>query len=88
MMMMTKLYPLVFANSDRIRTAVNVLSDGYVSGIVAHLSKDELAKYDAEQGGRHPELGGQGQLPGGLPSTSANNPTDSQGKCRPLQFAK
>jgi len=48
--------PLPIASSDRIRTAVNVLSDGYVSGIVAHLSKDELAKYDAEHGGRHPEL--------------------------------
>lgn len=44
--------------SDRIRTAVNVLSDGYVAGIVAHLSKDELAKYDAEHGGQHPELQG------------------------------
>lgn len=42
--------------SDRIRTAVNVLSDGYVSGIVAHLSKDELEKYDREHGGIHPEL--------------------------------
>lgn len=28
---------------------MNVLSDGYVSGIVEHLSKDELARYDAEQ---------------------------------------
>lgn len=27
---------------DRIRTAVNVLSDGYVAGIVAHLSRKEL----------------------------------------------
>lgn len=43
-------------HSDRIRTAVNVLSDGYVSGIVAHLSKDELEKYDREHGGIHPEL--------------------------------
>lgn len=34
---------------DRIRTAVNVLSDGYVAGIVAHLSKDELDKSDELQ---------------------------------------
>lgn len=34
---------------------MNVLSDGYVSGIVAHLSKDELARYDAENT-KHPEL--------------------------------
>lgn len=33
-----------------------MLSDGYVSGIVAHLSKDELEKYDREHGGIHPEL--------------------------------
>lgn len=33
-----------------------MLSDGYVSGIVAHLSKDELEKYDREHGGLHPEL--------------------------------
>lgn len=33
-----------------------MLSDGYVSGIVAHLSKEELAKYDAAQKA-HPELG-------------------------------
>lgn len=37
---------------DRIRTAVNVLSDGYVAGIVAHLSKDELEKYDNDLGGQ------------------------------------
>lgn len=57
-------------NSDRIRTAVNVLSDGYVAGIVAHLSKDELAKYDREQGGKHPEL-------------DMVHPLDSQGKSAP-----
>lgn len=45
----------IITHRDRIRTAVNVLSDGYVSGIVAHLSKDELARYDAEHA-RHPEL--------------------------------
>lgn len=44
-----------------------MLSDGYVAGIVAHLSKDELAKYDKEQGGHHPELSG-------------THPLDSQGK--------
>jgi len=27
-----------------------VLSDGYVAGIVAHLSKDELERFDLEQG--------------------------------------
>ena len=46
---------------------MNVLSDGYVAGIVAHLSKDELDKYDREQGGKHPEL----DIP---------HPLDSQGK--------
>ncbi|KAG9511111.1 Excitatory amino acid transporter 2 [Fragariocoptes setiger] len=35
---------------DRLRTAVNVLSDGYVAGIVAHMSKGELDRYDAEHG--------------------------------------
>lgn len=29
---------------------MNVLGDAYVSGIVAHLSKGELEKYDAEHG--------------------------------------
>ena len=60
---------------DRIRTAVNVLSDGYVAGIVAHLSKDELERYDAEQGARHPELGGRGDAP--------PRAIDSQGECGP-----
>lgn len=57
--------------SDRIRTAVNVLSDGYVAGIVAHLSKDELERYDQEHGsGQHPEL----DQPAGA------DPLDSHGK--------
>ena len=47
---------------------MNVLSDGYVAGIVAHLSKDELARYDAEHGGRHPEL------------AAASGAADSQGE--------
>ena len=46
---------------------MNVLSDGYVAGIVAHLSKNELDKYDRELGGKHPEL-------------EMAHPLDSQGK--------
>lgn len=32
--------------SDRIRTSVNVLGDGYVAGAVAHLLKERLEKSD------------------------------------------
>jgi hypothetical protein len=32
--------------SDRIRTSINVLGDGFGAGIVYHLSKDELNKMD------------------------------------------
>ena len=33
---------------DRIRTSINVLGDGFGAGIVYHLSKKELDKYDIE----------------------------------------
>lgn len=55
---------------------MNVLSDGYVAGIVAHLSKEELEKYDREHGGHHPELEG-------------THPLESQGEFRkPLAPAR
>lgn len=51
-----------------------MLSDGYVAGIVAHLSKDELEQYDQEHGGRqHPELDQ-------APAATGSNPQDSHGK--------
>ncbi|KAJ9593253.1 hypothetical protein L9F63_015199, partial [Diploptera punctata] len=34
---------------DRIRTSINVLGDAYGAGIVYHMSKDELDRWDAER---------------------------------------
>ncbi|XP_074594270.1 excitatory amino acid transporter-like [Brevipalpus obovatus] len=35
---------------DRLRTSINVLGDAYGAGIVYHLSKEELEKFDQEHG--------------------------------------
>lgn len=63
---------------------MNVLSDGYVSGIVAHLSKDELARYDAELGAVHPELGAAPQLEIG--ASGSSNQKDERSSAFPPTF--
>lgn len=35
--------------SDRIRTSVNVLGDGFGAGIIHHLTKDRLLEADNEE---------------------------------------
>jgi len=44
-----RVYLRCCGNRDRIRTSVNVLGDSFGAGIVDHLSKGELAKFDAER---------------------------------------
>ncbi|KPM04271.1 excitatory amino acid transporter 2-like protein [Sarcoptes scabiei] len=38
----------IFAYRDRIRTSINVLGDAYGAGVVYHLSREELEKWDTE----------------------------------------
>ena len=42
-------YVRCYDDSDRIRTSVNVLGDSFGAGIVDHLSRAELAKFDSER---------------------------------------
>lgn len=37
-----------YACRDRIRTSINVLGDAFGAGIVHHLSREQLARLDAE----------------------------------------
>ena len=36
----------MFYYRDRFRTAINVLGDAYGAGLIAHLSREELAQMD------------------------------------------
>lgn len=38
---------------DRLRTSINVVGDAFGAGIVYHLSKDELDRFDAEKAAQH-----------------------------------
>ena len=38
----------MFYYRDRFRTAINVLGDAYGAGLIAHLSREELAQMDRE----------------------------------------
>ena len=38
----------MFYYRDRFRTAINVLGDAYGAGLVAHLSREDLAQMDRE----------------------------------------
>ena len=42
--------PLLFSHRDRFRTTVNVLGDSIGAGVVEHLSRGDLRKYDGCNG--------------------------------------
>lgn len=54
---------------DRFRTAINVLGDAYGSGIVEHLSQQELKEFENKQNHDNQDIGMEGSSP--TPSSSA-----------------